>query len=384
MPPLPSLPMDNPGLDSQDLPPLLPLNLNDPLPPLPMLDGPGAGILEGGGPMDSEYQDGGKNRSGLDHVNSSRSSTNKKPKPLDRQESSSSLAEGDISIKKMEDIEGEYGKMKLALLSDIEDDPEEEEMDNHKDLSPCGPEIKPVEDLIRRSSLKGTTLPVALSADSRQRSKDNLSSIFGGLGGEDVDPDVMPEDLHLKQKQRESRRSHDVFDVHNNNMKKSVDTKMHAKSGGGGGGMRSHETDTSSHVDLFESKKYSRKSPTAPGNGHHKSFLEDEPFPLSPEMEMMSLASSLGLGGVSSVHHHHERSGSAAGEVYTIRELPEEEIGSPTAIDGVSRPRSRDRGVDEEGKETHERRWEIFFFKSVFFANLRDFGEQNWPDFFFI
>jgi hypothetical protein len=182
-------------------------------------------------------------------------------------------------------MEDEYGKMKMALLSDLEQDPPDQDPEFLP--SPCVPEVHLLAFQERPAH------------PPRQRSRDNLESIFGGVPSyaDPVSPtlespDRPPTDL-LLETTTESRST-----AHHNT---SSSYPAHDTS-------RS-QSEVNYSVEEFHSCKSGRS-------------MIEEPFPvcISPEMEL-SISGSV----------------NRAGHIDTIPELPEEEDGSPTAGDGVSR-----------------------------------------------
>jgi hypothetical protein len=244
--------------------------------------------------FDSEY--GKADASGLDLSTSS-------SRVVLRQDSASSLDHNlDISLKKIEVMEDEYGKMKMALLSDL-DDP-----DQDQDFlpSPCVPEYHPLASHERPSH------------PPRQRSRDNLESIFGGgpIYSDPVSPAL------------EGSPSF-PYPV--------VDATTESRSS-------NYTTAVTTSSTSYLSSSFTDSQPQPQTQPHESNFsveefhsihraggrsMIEEPFPVcvSPEMEL-SVSS---IGSSAAVNR--------SGQIDTIPEVPEEEEGSPTAGDGVSRKR---------------------------------------------
>ena len=241
--------------------------------------------------FDSEY--GKADASGLDLSTSS-------SRVVLRQDSASSLDHNlDISLKKIEVMEDEYGKMKMALLSDL-DDP-----DQDQDFlpSPCVPEYHPLASHERPSH------------PPRQRSRDNLESIFGGAPtySDPVSPTLEgspTSPFPVVDATTESRSSNYTTTVTTSSTSYLSSSFPDCQT------LQPHESNFS--VEEFHS--------THRAGG--RSMIE-EPFPVcvSPEMEL-SVSS---IGSSAAVNR--------SGQIDTIPEVPEEEEGSPTTGDGVSRKR---------------------------------------------
>jgi hypothetical protein len=214
---------------------------------------------------------------------------------VSRQNSSASLDLDIVSVKKIEDREDEYGKVKQALLSDLN------EFDD--DSSPVGPEFDPYRNL--------TT-----SVSSRPRSKDNLESIFGGRHG--VQDFAAEPHLDTSAESRSSLISTTTMITSNSSYHSSF---LDAK-----------------HVFNAVEESHSTGVPSQNNNNllhMNKAMMVEETFPVcitSPELDALA-ASHLHRRPSSAV------SSAALGDAFyaTIPEVPEEEGGSPITGDGVSR-----------------------------------------------
>jgi len=234
--------------------------------------------------MDSEY---GRNESGAPS----------------RQDSLSSLDRNlDISVKKIEEMEDEYGKMKMALLSDLDQDPDH---DPAFLLSPC--------------------LPVAENRPpppARQRSRDNLESIFGG--GNQAD---RPASLNLDSEGTPNQPHMPLF--------LNLTTESRSSD---------HTTTNTDPVQSylsssFDPDQHEQDYPGTRAGPRNNLVLIEEPFPVcvTPEMELSLLGGGMGMLQTAGRGNTGIAGG---GHIGTIEEVPEEEEGSPTTGDGVSRRRT--------------------------------------------
>ena len=255
----------------------------------------------------------------------------------------SSMELDSVSVKKIEDREDEYLKVKQSLLSDLdEDDPactsSPIETKNHliHDLSPevMLPELP--ESLLLSSQSLSMSLnyhpnhPHTNQAGFR-RSKDTLESIFGSTTRTAAEPKVVKNDTAAENESRSS------FSLITTTINRSPEATT---------------TSSSLLVEQHESILNSSQLPAtvkADHNIHHSrinsSLLNvEEPFPVCLSPELDSLVDPLNpLGRFRSPQGPGlPGSGSSAGaleRIYsTIPEVPEEEEGfSPTTGDGVSR-----------------------------------------------
>ena len=220
-------------------------------------------------------------------------STSSSTRVVLRQDSASSIEPGlEITVKKIEVMEDEYGKMKMALLSDLDQDLD---LDLDQDFlpSPCVPEVH-----FLASQERPPHPP-------RQRSRDNLESIFGG-GPSYTDPVSPTLDLELPNNQPPTT------DLLESTTESRSTTHYNTSSCFPPADHHDHQLSAVNYsVEDFHSHKSGRS-------------MIEEPFPvcISPEMELSISGSSV-----------------RAGHIDTIPEVPEEEDGSPTAGDGVSRKR---------------------------------------------
>jgi hypothetical protein len=186
-------------------------------------------------------------------------------------------------------MEDEYGKMKMALLSDL-DDP-----DQDQDFlpSPCVPEFHPLAAHERPSH------------PPRQRSRDNLESIFGG---EPTFTDPVSPVLEAPARSELDAITESRY--HTTTVTSSSFPGLDLQ----------HDSAPNCSVEDFHSGQ-----PRAAGG---RSMIE-EPFPVcvSPELEL----SGSPFGSSAAANR--------GGQIDTIPEVPEEEDGSPTAGDGVSKRR---------------------------------------------
>ena len=239
-----------------------------------------------------------------------------------RQDSASSL---DISLKKIEVMEDEYGKMKMALLSDLDD------LDQDPDFlpSPCVPEYHPLAAHERPAH------------PPRQRSRDNLESIFGGgLSYTDPEsptleiPGLPPRtDLDVTTESRCNNTTSSSYPDLGNHLNNSNNNNSSSSNIN----IDNNIVDLNFAVDEFHGHK--------PG----RAMIED-PFPVcvSPELEL-SISGPV----------------NRAGQIDTIPEVPEEEDGSPTAGDGVSR-RRRGKTIFTHQKLNHFRfRFDLTLDRSI-------------------
>ena len=280
--------------------------------------------------FDSEY-----GKSGGDDQNSSSPLLNSHV--VLRQDSASSLLDHslDISLKKIEVMEDEYGKMKMALLSDL-DDPDQ---DPDYLLSPqYVPEFLPLASPHDDPHQLVDNRP---AHPPRQRSRDNLESIFGGgpIGYADEDEPLSPNldfDNHPPPPPPQSHVDATTESRSSSSYTTSVITSSSSSYLSSSFNdpppllQHQHDHDNNYSVEDFHSHAATHHVGNRGGARNAMSMIE-EPFPVcvSPEME---LSVSGGPGGAPAMNR-------AAGHIDTIPEVPEEEEGSPTTGDGVSRKR---------------------------------------------
>jgi hypothetical protein len=226
-----------------------------------------------------------------------------------RQDSVSSLDRNlEISVKKIEVMEDEYGKMKMALLSDLDQDPDH---DPAFFLSPCVPQMPPPVDQTGDQQSRPSHPP-------RQRSRDNLESIFGGGGGSPSLSD------------RPSSLNFDGEATSNSQLFLNLTTESRSSD---------HNTTTTTLMadvaqsylsSSFDPDQHEQDFPGTRTGPRNNLILIEEPFPVcvSPEMEL-----SISSGSIPPLSR-------GGGHIDTIEEVPEEEDGSPTTGDGVSRRRT--------------------------------------------
>lgn len=206
---------------------------------------------------------------------------------VSRQSSSASMDLDTVSVKKIEDREDEYGKVKQALLSEFDLSPE-----SFPHLSPPSFLNSPAINVISpTTTCEVDKLPSSgsFNVNQRQRSKDTLESIFGGSAAE-------PMSACKVEQSTESRSSFSSVDYHCS---------------------QSSLLDAEQHV--FNPLHHQVEE-------HQSRIRVEEPFPvcLSPELDLQRTLTPLI-------------------DVYTIHEVPEEEEGSPVTGDGVS-SRYRNKG----------------------------------------
>ncbi len=277
--------------------------------------------------FDSEYGKSG------DDQNSSSSPLNSRV--VLRQDSASSLLDHslDISLKKIEVMEDEYGKMKMALLSDL-DDPDQ---DPDFLLTPqCVPEFLPLASPYDDPHQLVDNRP---AHPPRQRSRDNLESIFGGgpIGYADEDEPLSP-NLDFDNHPPSHPVPHSHVDATTESRSSSSYTTSVITSSSSylsssftdPPPQHQHDHDNNYSVEDFHSHAAATHHVGNRGGARNAMSMIEEPFPVcvSPEME---LSVSGGPGGVPAMNR--------AGHIDTIPEVPEEEDGSPTTGDGVSRKR---------------------------------------------
>ena len=271
---------------------------------------------------------------------------------VSRQSSSASMELDSVSVKKIEDAEDEYGKVKQALLSDLEDLPAspahntgaQQQLEGQPEfglLSPNGLlphpllQTSPHLDLERIST---DSRPPPQPAAAQRRSKDTLESIFGGRsaaepGSSSIENNVDPLLPTTTATKTESRSSY--FSTSDNSSRSLLEAeKLHAES---------HSFNLEElhpiQISSLNSNNHSNHLSTTNSSSripNNKLLLVEEPFPvcLSPELEeMMGFrpAASMMRGSTSAVVQPGMPGSMAASgkEVYTIPELPELEETSP-------------------------------------------------------
>ena len=278
---------------------------------------------------------------------------------VSRQSSSASMELDSVSVKKIEDAEDEYGKVKQALLSDLEDLPASPahtgaQLEGQPEFGLLSPNGLLPHPLLSTSSHLDLE---RISTDSRppsqpaaqRRSKDTLESIFGGRSAAEpgsssiennVDPLLLPTTTTATK--TESRSSY--FSTSDNSSRSLLEAEKHAESHSFN--LEEHPIQISS-LSNNHSNHLSTNSSRIPNN---KLLLVEEPFPvcLSPELEeMMGFrpASASMRGSTSAVVQPGMPLGSLAAsgkEVYTIPEVPElEETSSPPSAAKGDPGRSR-------------------------------------------
>ena len=248
--------------------------------------------------FDSEY---GKPNHGNDSTPLPLLSTSSSFRNVVRQDSASSLLDHslDISLKKIEVMEDEYGKMKMALLSDLDEPDQEPEylLPSPAYVPDYVPELPHDPEFVRPPH------------PPRQRSRDNLESIFGGGPGYNdsenegriLSPPLSPPLIEAATESRYNTYLSSSF--HDDNFCSVVQDDFHSKNAAENAFENAHRSGARNPLSLIE-----------------------EPFPIciSPELE-------LSMSGLSVTR--------TSGHIDTIPEMPDEEDGSPTTADGVSRKR---------------------------------------------
>ena len=338
--------MDNPAMDPMG-PPQPPM---DHMGPMDGMGGMNGGMDPMGGPMDpmnpdammdppyfesSEYpaikstgHDGTTVKPGLHRL-------------VSRQSSSASMELDSVSVRKIEEAEDDYSKVKQALLSDLghtqdsplilsplrQPDAEAEafamkpEFDHQPLISPSPTQPIPVTDSGR--------IPGAASSSSSKRSKDTLESIFGagnttrGLTGSAAEPaeaaglNTTVELQSTTTTTKAESRSSYYFSTSDNSSRSLLEAEMHESRFNNLASEELHQS-SNNHSNHSSTKANSKKQPVTTSV-----TMEAEPFPicLSPELEeMMTLHQA--------ANTNRSVLSSPRGDVYTIPEVPEEE--SPT------------------------------------------------------
>ena len=274
----------------------------------------------------------------------------------------------EISVKKIEDMEGEYGKMKQALLSDISKSPIEPL------VSPT-PIIEPP--FLRNAPVVNPNKPL-----ERTRSKDKLESIFGGSGSfeDNETPLIEDEDLDAifeKNKMENKIINEPTTSVASGNIKmpRELSPPPERRNSGGSASLRSlknerqrqhqeqqqikmqkerqqleqqqqlkKQKERQQHEQQLKMKqerqrqeqlkqkanRQSSKQPQPASSSAKASKFNNEQYPLSPDE--LSPVSANPRPSTNPVRQK---------DVYTIPEVSEEEEESPLGGDGVSKKRGR-------------------------------------------
>ena len=345
-----------------------PMGMDGPPPPMmgmdPMMD-PMMGPMMGPDYIEnSEYSPHGAGPHTLQRSGQYEHSQHRRASQVSRQSSSASMELDTVSVKKIEDREDEYSKVKQALLSDMNDF--EDELDDL--ISPYDPHelpsptpIFPADPLINKSrslsshsnaaSTSGTGM-LAASSPRRCSSSSQFDSILGGhdhhsdLEATEACTTMPPFRPSQNSNTTESRSS--ISSAHSS----SLLDAQHAKS--------SPFNSTVAKVEDFKVlqqqqglKKHQNPNLTTHSTTTRTSGISisntntnymEEPFPLpvclSPpledELDLVPLGATA-AGLASSGHRKLSAPSSAMVSLAAIDEVPDEEHGSPTTGDGVSR-----------------------------------------------
>lgn len=304
---------------------------------------------------------------------------------VSRQNSSASMELDSVSVKKIEEAEDDYSKVKQALLSDLGTDPEDLCLPAEAILSPLMPSVLEAEAeseaaaarpefdpftpsvplpqfLATTSSSDSRLASSSASSGNRHRSKDTLESIFGGqsmLLSKDSRSAAEPAGLNnysvellvptttTTTTKAESRSSY--FSTSDNSSRSLLEAEMH----------ESHFNLEEHQSSSFINNHSNHSSTTTKANSSSSNLLlvtPDEPFPicLSPELEeMMTLHQQqpplpkLANRSVQPMIGH--LSSPRTNEVYTIPEVSEEES-SPTTGDAVAKAASKGTFIPDTSK----------------------------------
>ncbi len=302
---------------------------------------------------------------------------------VSRQNSSASMELDSVSVKKIEEAEDDYSKVKQALLSDLGTDPEDLCIPAEAILSPLMPSVLeaeaeseaaaarpefdpftpsvPLPQFLATTSSDSRLASSSASSGNRHRSKDTLESIFGGqsmLLSKGSRSAAEPAGLNnysvellvptTTTTKAESRSSY--FSTSDNSSRSLLEAEMH----------ESHFNLEEHQSSSFINNHSNHSSTTTKANSSSSSNLllvtPEEPFPicLSPELEeMMTLHQQqpplpkLANRSVQPMIGH--LSSPRTNEVYTIPEVSEEES-SPTTGDAVTKAASKGTFIPDTSK----------------------------------
>ena len=322
-----------------------PMGMDGPPPPMmgmdPMMD-PMMGPMMGPDYIEnSEYSPHGAGPHTLQRSGQYEHSQHRRASQVSRQSSSASMELDTVSVKKIEDREDEYSKVKQALLSDMNDF--EDELDDL--ISPYDPHELPsptpfpADPLINKSRSSSHSASDGMLASPRRCSSSQFDSILGGHGHHS---DLEATEACTTMPFRPSRNSNtesrsSISSAHSS----SLLDAQHAKS--------SPFNSTVAKVeDLVSQQGLKKHHPNlnhstirTSGNNNNTNYIE-EPFPppvcLSPPSEELDLV-PLGATAAGLARSGHRKMSASAVMVSlsAIDEVPDEELGSPTTGDGVSR-----------------------------------------------
>ena len=361
-------PMDNMGMNGGVPPGMDPMGM-DPMGMDPMGNNPDAMM---GPPYfeSSEYPGKAKTTSSTGHDGTATTgvviglSGGRAGHGVSRQSSSASMELDSVSVKKIEEAEDDYSKVKQALLSDLETDedlclpaegflsplmPSVLEAEAESEAAAVRPEFDPFTPSVPLPQFLATTstdshLASSSASSQHRRSKDTLESIFGGqssmLLSKDSRSAAEPAGLNnysvellvptTTTTKAESRSSY--FSTSDNSSRSLLEAEMHESR------FNLEEHQSSSFINNHSNHS---STTTKASSSNLLLVTAEEPFPicLSPELEeMMTLHQQQPLPKLANrsvqplIGHLSPRTN----EVYTIPELSEEES-SPTTGDAVAK-----------------------------------------------